>query len=130
MAQQLQKGRVQLMPDFQLVPGSGRELKSEQEGLLHTLMDATGYRPVPKLDNRNTGLALIILTEVLEMRAEQAWSIVRPNSKSSGESAGASAPLKSVFLRPLAACTLPKKGGTRWPPTTSPKSHGGVAESG
>ena len=43
------------MPDFQLVPGSGRELKSEQEGLLHTLMDATGYRPVPQLDNRNTG---------------------------------------------------------------------------
>ena len=118
------------MPDFQLVPGSSEELRLEQEGLLHTPMDATGYRPVPKLDNRNTGLALIILTEVLGMRAAQAWIIVRPNSKSSGESAGASAPLESVFLRPLAACTFPKKGGTRWPPTTSPKSHGGVAESG
>ena len=42
------------MPDFQLVPGSGKELKSEQEALLNDLIEITGYRPVPQLDNRNT----------------------------------------------------------------------------
>ena len=36
------------------MPASSTVLKSEQEALLNDLIEITGYRPVPQLDNRNT----------------------------------------------------------------------------
>ena len=115
------------------MPASSTVLKSEQEALLNDLIEITGYRPVPQLDNRNTrnkvmpnfklidkstrkstpdqfpelrgmvaemgyvqdpeltkrntGLALLFMTEVLGYTHEQAWRLVRPSSKATGHSA-------------------------------------------
>ena len=40
----------------------------------------------PELTKRNTGLALLFMTEVLNYTHETAWRLVRPNSKATGKS--------------------------------------------
>ena len=46
-----------------------------------------GYVQDQELTKRNTGLALLFMTEVLGYTHEQAWRMVRPSSKATGKSA-------------------------------------------
>ena len=51
------------------------------------MVGQTGYVHDPELTKRNTGLALLFMTEVLGYTHEQAWRLVRPSSKATGHSA-------------------------------------------
>ena len=75
------------MPNFKLIDKSTEELTSDRFPELRGMVAEMGYVQDPELTKRNTGLALLFMTEVLGYTHEQAWRLVRPSSKATGRSA-------------------------------------------
>ena len=75
------------MPNFKLVENLTAESTNERYPELRGMVAETGYVQDPELTKRNTGLALLFMTEVLGYTHETAWRLVRPTSRATGKSA-------------------------------------------
>jgi hypothetical protein len=75
------------MPDFQIVPDPAQRLGSEGHEIFKTFMAVMEERPEAARSNRTSGMALIIMTEVLNYTYVQAYRLLRPTSRATDQSA-------------------------------------------
>ena len=75
------------MPDFKLVPDRRENSGFPHEALMRDFVESIKRRPDAIRSNRDTGMALILLTERLGYTQAAAYRMVRPESRCSDESA-------------------------------------------
>ena len=77
------------MPNFELVDDRTEKLGFAGPSLMEAFVETINRRPEAMRSNRTTGMALILLTEVLGYTQAAAYRLVRPNHGASDESAAA-----------------------------------------